>query len=500
MPDGSLAAEGEITGVATSPAQRATIMKAIAKTETAKAEAAMRIAPGTIKPSFPINGTVTGLILLCEFQDVKFTGQATREHYDAVCNTTGYSSEATRGSVVDYFTSQSDGKFTPKFDIFGTVTLPYDRAHYGLTNDVNNLFRDAALEADRMGLDFSKYDINNDGFVDFLFVIFAGHGQAQGGPYDSVWPAMQDLSEYVFDYFDGLNLGVAACSCELKGGSGANLDGIGTICHEFSHILGLADIYDTSQQGAHGMGHFDIMDRGTYNDNQVTPSGYTAMDKYTLGWITPTVLDGDAKDVTLDPFDTSHQAVFIVNPENVDEYYTLENRQIQGWDSGLPGHGLVISYCHYEPHLWRRNTVNAVAAGYEHVHIIAADNVWDEIITANEAGDPFPGTSAVTSFSAYTAPKATWRSTGKDATFCIKNIRETEDGRIIFDFIADTASIESIGAYATGNAVSVAGNTIIAPASAEIFDLCGRRCAAKGLLPGVYVVKTSATTTKVIVK
>lgn len=181
--DGSLIAKGEITGKASSQE----IHKAVAMAANLVRENKVaRVAPAEIKKSFPTTGTVTGLILMCEFQDVKFTPAATVEHYDKLCNEPGYTTEATCGSVIDYFSAQSGGKFTPEFDVFGPLTLPYDRAHYGMTNDVNNLFRDAALEAHAAGLDFSKYDINEDGFVDFLFVIFAGHGQAQGGPYESV--------------------------------------------------------------------------------------------------------------------------------------------------------------------------------------------------------------------------------------------------------------------------------------------------------------------------
>lgn len=494
--DGKLKAEGSIKGIATDNATRGKIMSAIA----ARNEAAMakRVAPAEIKPSFPTTGTVTGLILLCEFQDVKFTDAATKEHYDLICNKPGYSTESTRGSVIDYFTEQSGGKFTPRFDVVAGITLPYDRAHYGMTNDVNNLFRDAALEADKLGLDFSKYDINNDGFVDFLFVVFAGHGQAQGGPYESVWPAMQYLEDYVFDYFDGLNLNVAACACELKGGSGTTLDGVGTICHEFSHCLGLADIYDTGHGSGHGMSHYDIMDIGTYNNDQISPSGYTAMDKYTVGWLEPRVLDSDAKDVVLRPFNESHDAVFLVNPENPNEYYTLENRQQRSWDEGIPGHGLVISYCHYEPKLWKRNTVNAAAAGYEHVRIVAADNVW-AATTLNEATDPYPSLGNDT-FSAVSLPAAKWNSTGKTVDWAINNIRESEDGTITFDFVADRAGIDGIAADNAQESVKVVGNDIIAPADATVYDLAGRLAGTRGLHPGVYIVKTAAGATKVVIK
>ena len=497
--DGSLQASGTVTGKATPPDEARMLKAAMARhPETASQDTpSSRIAPGPIKPTFSTTGVVTGLILLCEYQDVKLTEAATVEHYDRLCNEKGYSSSATYGSVLDYFTSQSNGKFTPKFDVVGPITLPKNRADYGMTNDIVNQFRDACLEADKMGLDFSKYDMNNDGFVDFLFVVFAGHGQAQGGPYDSVWPAMQDLSNYVFDYFDGLQLGVAACSCELKGGQGTELDGIGTICHEFSHILGLADIYDTSGQGGHGMSHFDIMDVGSYNDNQVTPSGYTAMDKYTLGWLDPIVLDESRYDVTLEPFDTSHQAVFIVNPDNPDEYYTLENRRQQGWDKGIPGHGLVISYCHYDKKHWKRNTVNALAAGYEHVRIVAADNMWNPIVS-DEAGDPFPGPFNNTSFSATTVPAAVWQSSGTKmpVKFGISNIRESEDGIITFDYSHDVASVGKVGADGF-KVVAVNGNSISTPEGSRVFDISGRNVSAENLPSGIYIVRTADKSVKV---
>ena len=494
-PAGTLEAQGSITGVATTPERREAILKAADRLlESSRQQA--RVAPNPIPAKFPTTGTVTGLILIVEYQDVKLTPQSTKEYYEQKCNTPGYSSEATYGSVLDYFTAQSDGRFTPHFDVFGPLTLPQNRAYYGMSdNGLVNQFRDACLVADEQGLDFSKYDVNDDGFVDFLFIIFAGHGEAQGGPYESVWPAMQDLSNHVFDYFDGLNLGVAACSCELKGGSGTEMDGVGTICHEFSHILGLADIYDTSNQGGHGMGHYDIMDIGTYNDNQITPSGYTAMDKYTLGWLEPTVLDSGRKDVTLRPFDETHDAAFIVNPANPDEYYTLENRRQQGWDKGIPGHGLVVTYCHYDKRHWNRNTVNAASAGYEHVRIVAADNLWVSS-AADEAGDPFPGTMRNTSLSGDTRPGASWLSSGKavPVEWSITNIRESEDGVVTFDF-NETTGIDAPEIDMCG--VRVSGNTIIAPDGSEVYDISGRKVNPAALPAGIYVVRTTAGAVKV---
>lgn len=500
---GEIVVSGEITGRATTDSQRAAFRNAVARKHDAVAPERMKTAPSAITQKFPTTGTVTGLILLCEFQDVKLTPAATQEHYSHMCNDRNYQSDATFGSVLDYFEAQSGGKFTPQFDVVGPITLPYDMAHYGATNDVKNLFRDAAIAADEQGLDFSKYDVNDDGFVDFLFVVFAGYGEAQGGNWDTIWPAMQDVSNLVFDWFDGLNLSVAACASELKGNSGQNLDGVATICHEFSHILGLADIYDTSNQGGHGMSHFDIMDVGTYNDNLRTPSGYTAMDKFTLGWIEPKSLE-EAGEYTLQPFSTSHESYFIVNPANSNEYYTLENRQLTSWDKGLPGHGLVISYCHYEPRLWRTNTVNSTAKSYEHVRIVAADNLWiansnDPASTANnEAGDPFPGTSGNTSLSGTTTPAAVWNSTGKNVDWQVYDIRENEDGSVTFRFAPNASGLDAVNI--AGESITSGRGYIDAPEGARIFTLDGRETSCRNLPAGIYIVVTSNGAKKITVK
>ena len=161
-----------------------------------------------------------------------------------------------------------------------------------------NFYRDACIAADtQAGVDFSLYDVNNDDFVDFVFVIFAGHGEAQGGSSDCIWPAMMYLENSVYDYFDDKNLNVAACACELKDAEGEEWDGVGTICHEFSHILGLLDVYDARYSGGYGMGHYDMMDVGPYIADGRIPAGYTAMDRYTVGWLDPVVLSEPAKEV-----------------------------------------------------------------------------------------------------------------------------------------------------------------------------------------------------------
>ena len=459
--------------------------EAIAKETRAAVE------PNVIKKKFPTTGVVKGLIVLAEFQDVKFQEATTLESVSTKLNQVGYQSEEANGSAVDYFLEQSQGQFTPHFDVVGPVTLPKTRADYGRNEDLDGLFRDAAILADEAGVDYTQYDVNDDGFVDFFFVIYAGHGEAQGGPVESIWPAMKDISNYVYDIFDGMYLSVAACSCELKAGTGADQDGVGTVCHEFSHILGLPDIYDAQNTGSLGMLHYDMMCYGSYNDDQRTPSGYTAMDKYTLGWIEPRLLDGPQKDVELKPLSTDNDCIFLVNPDNRDEYYTLENRQLIGFDAGLPGHGLVISYVHYDRNHWAKNTVNTLMAGYDHVGMVCADNspILNTTTSAvnHEAGDPFPGTKGVTEFTDNTAPAAVWKAAGKKIPvgMPVTNIRELEDGTILFDFMQDSG-IAGIGAEESGDAV-------------EYFTLQGMRVSAGNLTPGIYIARDSEGRTRKVI-
>ena len=461
--------------------------------EAAANDLALRIAPGVIKKEFPTTGTVKGLIVLAEFQDVKFQPGSTREYFETKLNKEGYVGDETIGSALDYFKEQSYGQFTPEFDVVGPITLPKTRAEYGYNEDLDGLFRDAALHADSdCSVNFADYDINDDHFVDFFFVIFAGHGEAQGGPTECVWPAMKDMTYYINDRFDGKYIGVAACSCELKGGEGTALDGVGTVCHEFSHILGLPDIYDPQGTGGYGMGHFDMMCYGPYNGDMRVPSGYTAMDKYTLGWLTPRVLDAPEKDVVLHDLVSSDECIFIVNPDNNNEYYTLENRQLRGFDSELPGHGLVITYVNYNRNAWKKNTVNALLSGYEHVSIVAADNSrvlnTSSSVQNYEAGDPFPGVKGVTAFTDNSVPQAYWQASGKlkPLGMPITNIRESADGVITFDFMSEDSGVEEIG---------------MAETDKEYYSLQGIKVAPQALTDGVYIVRDSkGQTSKVMIR
>jgi M6 family metalloprotease-like protein len=125
-------------------------------------------------------------------------------------------------------------------------------------------------------VNYADYDWDGDKEVDQVFIVYAGYGEAQGAPAETIWPHESVLGG-TWDALtlDNVTLNTYACGQELAGkdsSDGTHLAGIGTICHEFSHCLGLPDFYDTdANTGAndtnYGTGTFDLMCGGSYNGN-----------------------------------------------------------------------------------------------------------------------------------------------------------------------------------------------------------------------------------------
>lgn len=505
-------AEEESFVVGLDQARLRTAMKNVMK------DTPMRVAPGYIRPSFPTEGDVRGLVVLAQFPDVSFSGKATVEDYYKLLNENNYTGNIATGSINDYFQAQSFGKLRLDFDVVGPVTLSHNMAYYGSANanatKHEERVAEMVSEAVRLAkesepqLDFSLYDKDGDDFVDFVFVIYAGYGEAQSAIEETIWPQASSLAYIDYTYYDGKLLGNYACSCELYGGTddGVELDGIGTFCHEFSHILGLPDIYDPAYTGCAGMGSWDVMDIGGYNDKSRTPAGYTAMDKYTLGWIVPEVLEGDC-DVELEALSTSNKSYFIVSKENPNEYFTLENRQPSGWDAALPGHGLLISHVEYDAKCWGSNIVNT--NGREHVALVVADAA-KKYGEKSDDRDIFPGRSGQSSFSGDTKPCMLWNN-GNETGCSLTEIRE-EDGIVKFRF-SDTSS--GIFHNVIPDDISISsgrGFIEFAPSGVSdgcnVYSLDGRKIANStdvhnnriSLPAGVYIIRMKGKSTTLLVK
>lgn len=429
----------------------ATDAVAAAKTDSAMARAARRNAPHKagqkMSPyqigTFPTKGDVRGLVILADFNDKKMTfGQ---EYHDRMMNSEGFSEDGCIGSARDYFISQSDGQFRPTFDVVGPVTLPRTSEYYGKNSIYTNadensdkMISDACVEAhDKLGVDFSKYDYDGDGYVDMVYVIFAGYGENAGGGANTVWPKKWNLTQAGNNLrLDGKIVDVFACSAELFGNMGKQSSAIGTFCHEFGHVLGLADHYSTTDSRSYHLGAYDLMDYGAYNNDSRTPPSYNAFERMTVGWLTPDELTKAEDGLTLSDIQETNKAYRISTRGNADEFYLLEARSRKGWDSYIPGEGLMITHADFNMEQWNKNTVNT---DDDHMgfHLVCADNdmAYDVVAGyATEATDlyPQPGNDSFTDLSKPAAKPFT----GETLDRGVYDI-SAADGTVTFNFMSN---------------------------------------------------------------
>ena len=403
-------------------------------------------------PSAVTTGNQRGLVILIQFSDVKFATSDVQKAYQDFFNKTGYNEGGMTGSVRDYFLKQSYGQLTIDFDVVGPYTAVGDMKYYGepvkdkdgkiVENDKDapTLIREA-VDAASKDVDFSNYDWDKDGEVDQVFVIYAGYAQAQGADENTIWPHEWSLAAKDMQVtYNGCLINTYGCSSELRGDGERNtgiMDGIGTACHEFSHCLGLPDMYDTTYSGGYGMSVWDIMDYGSYNDNSCTPAGYTSYERWFSRWMEPQELTSFTRITDMKPLIESPEAYIIYNKVNRNEYYLLENRQNISYDKGIGGHGLLILHVDYNEAAWRSNSINNVTS-HQRLTIIPADNDFSSSLRGWQ-GDPWPGRTGNTALTNYTTPAATLFNNNADGTkfmsFNIDNIVENTTNNTI-SFVA----------------------------------------------------------------
>lgn len=346
-----------------------------------------------------------GIAILVNFSDKAFVTPDANQKFYNLLNQQGYSDNNAIGSARDYFIACSDSIFQPAFDVYGPYTLPNNMTYYGGNDSQGNdlrpeqMIKDACKLASDNGVNFSQYDTDGNGKVDNVFVFYAGYSEASGAPSNTIWP-----HRFYVDgpntTFNGVKIYDYACGSELKGTSGNKMDGIGTFSHEFSHVLGLPDMYNTST-GNSTLGFWDIMDGGCYNgpdhDGDV-PCFYSAYEKFFVGWLTPTLLT-NCGDNTLNPLFSENGNAFLVtqngnhnlsgkNPSPA-EFYMLENRQKTSFDYYLPNNGMLIWRINYSTSAWEANLVNT--SSILRVNLIRA--AGGSSSSGSLASDAFPGSN-----------------------------------------------------------------------------------------------------------
>ena len=446
----------------------------------------------------PLNIAPRGLVILVNFTDVAFTTD--KAELDSMLQGKSYTRDysyfydgknnhiTSEGSARKYFYDSSNGHYDPQFDVIGPVTVSKNMEYYGKNNPSTQfdaapwtMVKEACQLVDD-SVDFKQYDNNNDGYVDFVYVIYAGYGEADGGDENTIWPHSYWLLDAgITCKVDGKYVDLYACGNEMDSRTNYHT-GIGTFCHEFSHVLGLPDLYETTGYGTHKtIGAWSILDYGPYNNDGNTPPAYSAYEQFFMGWLMPRLIV-DAENVELEELQASNSALLIStkdqhnligNDPKPTTFYLLENRQQVGWDEYLPGHGLMLTKVQYSSNNWQQNTVNNKAQSMG-VDLIEADGMTPNSKQNGydgKPGDLFP--AGATAYLGIT-------------NHSIEDVSE-QDGIIYFKYR---------GGIANSTEQVQTEETIVA-----IYNILGQKQAAVDLesLPrGTYVVVTTAGSKKIV--
>lgn len=443
----------------------------------------------------PSLGTRKIPVIFAQYTDVKFSS------LDPIDAFKTYFNEGS-SSARQYFIDNSNGEYVPQFDLYGPVTLPNNRAYYGDNDRWGDDLRPGQMVADACTaldsqINFADYDTDGDGYVDAVIILYAGNGEqyTYNNIPEAIWPHKWELSSS--DYrrtlnLDGVRINNYGCFNELYGTSATTtkIDGIGVFCHEFSHALGLPDLYGTSaaSQNYYGMGYWSLMCDGCYNNNGYTPVGYSAYDKWFMGWIDlPEAVDNTH--YTLPPFgiglDDTDQALKITNPADNNEWFVVENRPRQGWYRYNDADGLLIYRVSYSQSIWRSNTVNNTTTG-RYVPI-CADN---KASIYNENGDLWPyGSNTALTNKSVPAMKG---YNGYTVDRPLTEMQRNSDGTISFWFAKSDTDPSGIHDVATDESST--------DSAARWYNLQGLEMNPSALTPGIYIRRTATTSEKIIIR
>lgn len=353
------------------------------------------------------------IMILMGFPDLPFT--KAQSDFDNLMNQVGFSTGTAVGSVKDYYLENSYQQFNLTTTVVGPFTASKNMAYYG-ANDPNtgydllpdSLINEAVRLADPV-VNYAEFDNNNDGILDGLYVIYAGYGEEAGGPANAIWAHAWSIVPVIRD---GISISDYSCSAELRGNSGSSLTAIGVICHEFGHLCGAPDFYDTdyaSNGQFDGTGDWDMMASGSWNNNGDMPAHHNPYTKSAIyGWLTPTLVS-TASDLILRDI-KDYPDVLRINTTTTNEYFLYENRQHTGFNATCPGHGLIIYHVdgNHIATYFSSNTINI--NGHQGLFPMAANSLSSNGVNAssnstiNTAACPYPGTTTNRIFDDYSWP------------------------------------------------------------------------------------------------
>lgn len=411
---------------------------------------------GTARTTYPTIGVGNrSLVVLVEFSDVNFTVENPKEYFTRQLNEPGFSDYGGNGSALDYYKDASNGLYVPQFDVYGPVKINYEASYFeDLSANMKYLIQESLTALDDE-IDFSNYDLDDNGTIDTVFFYYAGYGSADSET-ATIWPHQGNYQNYVnfkdtnHLILDGKKMGPYACANELKGWNPTTnkqpwldnsepwVDGIGAFVHEYGHVLGLPDLYDVNKSGdTVTPGEWDVMCSGNYNGEGCCPPLFSAYEQWVCRWLEFTdVSDGTHYDLKALGNSETSEALRIRIPKTssantfYDEYFVVEARDKSKWDICFPESGIQIWRINYKKDLWKNNAVNT--NGVSNVEILYADGEENPLYNN---GNIYPGSAneliPSTKYQWWVSPYITYISYDEDsktASFDYNVMTETPTG------------------------------------------------------------------------
>jgi len=414
--------------------------------------------------SFPTTGNRKLICILIGFTDLAFT--KTQSDFNNLFNQVGYSVDGATGSVYDDYKENSYGQLNLTVTVAGPYTAAHNMAYYGANDPVTDydvkpeeLVTEALTLADPV-VNYADFDNDVNGVVDGVYVIYAGYGEeVTGVSADAIWAHAYNIPSLTLD---SKIIHSYSCSAELSGSNGSGITRIGVICHEFGHVMGASDFYDTDYTGTGlefiGTGDWDLMASGSWNNDGATPAHHNPYTKiFDYGWTTATTI-ASATSITINNAEQNSNSFYRINTSTTNEFFLVENRQQLGFDASIPGHGMLIYHVdgnYINSHI-NDNDINADS--HQGMYLVCASSATNPGLTPstygiiNSSGCPFPGTSIKTLFNDSSIPNS--KSWAGVSTLSISGINENVLSKTItfnISLLTDVKTSEVDASYLSQN-------------------------------------------------